>query len=153
MWSNDVQVSQEILEDSFERMLQRIGGGFSYGGMIAKEDLAPSEISAEVALGLFASGWSGEVITAYASASFRSGTAYVYAEIRFFDASFGCHGGELLASDVGNLLRTKSEKIELNLDLYGDGEIFVEEDFDSEIRLRLFLTSLLNTFDKNVSDF
>ena len=77
----------------------------------------------------------------------------MYAKIRFFDASFGCHGGELLASDSGNLLRTKSEKIELNLDLYGDGEIFVEEDFDSELRLRLFLTSLLNTFDKNVSDF
>mgnify|MGYP007047418020 CR=1 FL=1 len=153
MWSNDVQVSQEILEDSFERMLQRIGGGFSYRGRIANEHLAPPVMSAQVALGLFASDWKGEAITAYSSASFRSGKAYVYAEIRFFDASFGCRGGELLASDSGSLLRTKSEKLELNLDLYGDGEIFVEENFDSEIRLRLFLTSLLNSFDKNVSDF
>lgn len=153
MTKSNIKFNKQEVQNSFESMLKRIGGGFKFVEWIdddvglrsdgERSDLA-KRTSADFATCLFASDYKGTShITVYAGAVYLNEKVRVFADIRLFEEETGSIDA-LLGTELGRVVSSFTETI--------DDEKYLQIEWRTW-RLNRYLVILLNDMKKNIAEF
>jgi hypothetical protein len=153
MSKSNIKFNKQEVQQAFEKMLKRVGGGYKFVKWIDEEVSLKSigersslakKTSADFATSLYASDFKGRShISAYAGAVFVNDRVRVYADIRIFEEEKEWTD-ELLGTSLGRVVSSFTETI--------DDEKYLQVEWRTW-RLNRYLVILLSDLKKNIAEF